>query len=304
MGTLVFAQGTESEPLSDENLQRVLNIFHDVDLQMSEWKPDSPLSMVNLLAGNRPVKVPSDVFNAVKRSLEIAKLTSGCFDPTWAAFWELWDFSPSTKGIVPSKEQIESRLPLVNWEAVQMNDQGRTIFLPESGMMLGLGGIAKGVAVDQSATELKKRGIKNFMLVAGGQVFVSGTHDGIPWKVGIRQPGGKPDALIATIHATDTCISTSGDYEKYFESDGLRYHHIIDPRTGFPARGIRSVTVITPDATLADALSTALFVLGADRALELVDDLPDVEAVIINSSGKIRMSSQIADQITLFEDEL
>jgi thiamine biosynthesis lipoprotein len=293
MGTLVTATGTQSEVLSNDDVQLVLEIFHDVDALMSEWKSESPLSNVNTAAGDHPVQVPTDVFDAVRRALDIAELTDGAFDPTWAALWSLWDFETPS---LPTEEEVFSRLSLVDWEQVQLEDQ--SIFLPEKGMALGLGGIAKGIALDRANGALHNRGVKNYMIVVGGQVLVSGTNDGVPWKIGIRKPGGSTNDYIAILNVTDTCVSTSGDYEKYFEVDGIRYHHIIDPRTGFPARGTRSVTVITPDATLADALSTAMFVMGPDQAIQLVDSLQDVDVVIIDESGTMHLSNDIASRIT------
>jgi thiamine biosynthesis lipoprotein len=296
MGTLVTATGTHRESLSNDDVQRVLAAFHDVDALMSEWKSKSPLSNVNTAAGVHPVRVPIEVFDAVRRALEIAELTNGAFDPTWAALWPLWDFETPS---LPTKEEVLARLPLVDWERVQIEDQ--SIFLPEKGMTLGLGGIAKGIALDRAKNALQERNLKNFMIVAGGQVLVSGTNDGDPWRVGIRKPDGKNDEFIAILSVVDTCVSTSGDYEKYFEFEGTRYHHIIDPRTGFPATGTRSVTVITPDATLADALSTALFVMESDLAIQLVDNLPNVEAFIVDSTGQMHLSSQISSRLTRFQ---
>lgn len=295
MGTVVYVQGPNSDPLSNEDVLLVFQIFHDVDASMSEWRADSPLSKVNAAAGDHPVQVPSDVFVAVERALEVSELTSGAFDPTWAALWKLWDFQPVMirAPSVPTKIELDALLPLVNWEDVQMDEELQTIFLPEDGMALGLGGIAKGIALDLARDELRYRGVDNYMIVAGGQVLVGGTNEGLPWRVGIRNPVGAMDEYVAVLRVTDTCVSTSGDYEKYFEVDGTRYHHIIDPRTGYPASGTRSVTVVTPDATLADALSTALFVMGPDHAIQLVDNIPNVEAVIIDSNGQMHFSSDI-----------
>ena len=293
MGTLVTATGTQREVLSNDDVQLVLEIFHDVDELMSEWKSESPLSNINNAAGDHSVRVPIKVFDAVRRALEIAELTNGAFDPTWAALWSLWDFERQS---LPTEEEVLARLPLVDWERVQVEKE--SIYLPERGMVLGLGGIAKGIALDRASKALLHRHINNFMIVIGGQVLVHGTNDDTPWKIGIRKPDGTADEYIAILNVTDTCVSTSGNYEKYFEVDGIRYHHIIDPRTGFPARGTRSVTVITPDATLADALSTALFVMGPEQAIQLVDNLPDVDALIIDTSGQMHLSSEISSRLT------
>lgn len=294
MGTVVTATGTHRVPLSTEDQQLVLEIFHDVDSLMSEWKSDSPLSKVNNAAGNHSVRVSTEVFDVVSRALAIAEMTNGAFDPTWAALWSVWDFERPT---LPTAENVRTLLPLVNWEFVQLEDQ--SVYLPEKGMALGLGGIAKGIALDRVRKALLQRQIESFMIVVGGQVLVQGTNGETAWKIGIRKPDGAADEYIAILNVADTCVSTSGDYEKYFEVDGTRYHHIIDPRTGFPARGTRSVTVITPDATLADALSTALFVMGAEEGMNLVNALQEVEAVIIDSEGIIHLSNDISSRLTL-----
>ena len=266
----------------------VFDIFEKVDSQMSEWKADSPLSAVNASAGKQPVQVPVALFETIEDALQVARQTNGAFDPTWAAMWNLWDFTDST---IPEAEEVTSKLPLVDWEAVVLNKTSSTVFLPREGMAIGLGGIAKGVAMDQARDALLQHGVVDFLIVAGGQVLANGTNNGSPWQVGIRTPDDDVDEFVFVLQAENTCISTSADYEKFFEVDGVRYHHIIDPRTGYPARGMRSVTVVTPNATVADALSTALFVMGPEKAIELVESLQDVEALIINNDGSVVQSS-------------
>ena len=293
MGTAVMV----TAPRNSGAAELVFDVFRDVDETMSEWKPNSPLTMVNNAAGKHLVKVPQDLFNTVKRSLEIANLTSGAFDPTWAALWKLWNFSPGTDKQLPSEAQLQSLLPLVDWEKIQLDAERQTVFLPEEGMLIGLGGIAKGLAIDRSRDALASRGIENYMIIAGGQVLVRGTKEGRPWRIGIRDPDGTQGDYFAVLNVTDTCVSTSGDYEHFFMLEGKRYHHIIDPKNGFPAVGVRSVTVITPDATLADALSTALFVMGPTSAIKLVDNLPAVEAVIIDAEGQVLLSNDIEDRL-------
>jgi len=222
------------------------------------------------------------LLDALLKAMDISELTAGAYDPTWACMWEFWDFKIPT---LPSEHDIAMRLPLVNWENV--NIDGNTVFLQEKGMMLGLGSIAKGAALNQARDALLSKHIGNFMIVTGGQVTVNGE----PRIIGIRKPDGLPNEFIAKVEITNTSISTSGDYEKYFEVDGVRYHHIINPRTGYPARGTKSVTVISKDAAFADALSTGLFVVGSTNAMQLVNTLPGVEAFIIDCEGKQFMSS-------------
>lgn len=266
-------------------LKPVKEVFECVDLELSEWKNQSPLSQVNQSAGLTPTQCPQSVCDAVALSLSVAMQTDGAYDPTWASMWELWNFK---NPILPSQEEITSRLPLVNWRNVQINDSA--IYLTEEGMMLGLGGIAKGIALNESRDALLSQGCKEFMIVSGGQVLVNGSSR----QVGIRKPDGLHNEFVAIVELKNTSISTSGDYEQYFEVDGVRYHHIIDPRTGFPAKGTRSVTVISEDAALADALSTGLFVMGSEKAIALVNSIPGVEAYIIDSAGSLQMSSNFA----------
>ncbi len=267
-------------------VEEVFAVFRDVEMAMSEWREDSPLAAVNAAAGGDPVEVPPVLLAAVQRSLAIADLTGGAFDPTWAALWDLWDFKASNP-VVPSADAIANRLPLVDWELVDVDAGAVSIRLSRKGMAMGLGGIAKGIAMDHAVLVLDARGVDSFMITVGGQVCVRGLKSGRPWHVGVQEPGGGRSDLIMTLELTDTCLSTSGDAEQFFEVGGIRYHHVLDPRTGMPSRGVRSVTVITPDATLADALSVALMVMGVDRGLQLVRNLPDVDAILIDDTGSI-----------------
>jgi thiamine biosynthesis lipoprotein len=271
-----------------EQHELVFDIFRQVDNDMSEWKENSPLTQVNNAAGKEPFVVPEDLFKTVQRSLLIAETTSGAFDPTWASLWELWKFDG--KNIVPSTEVVEAILPQVNWQKVRLNESASSVYLPK-GAMLGLGGIAKGVALDLAREALIAKGVNDFMIVAGGQVLVNGLNNGRHWRVGIRDPEKEQDEYFAVLEVTDTCVSTSGNYEKFFFKDGVRYHHIIDPRTGFPAKDTVSVTVVCKDATLADALSTAMFVLGPVGAIELANKIEGVDALVIAENGDLSKSA-------------
>ncbi|MDP7008284.1 MAG: FAD:protein FMN transferase [Phycisphaerales bacterium] len=265
----------------------VFRIFEEVDQEMSEWKQHSPLTSVNKNAGKQPTVVPPELFDTVKRSLRIAELSEGAFDPTWASLWNLWKFDGTN--FVPTQEQVDAILPTVSWRHVVLNAERTTITLPK-GSMLGLGAIAKGVALDKARDALLALGEQNFMIVAGGQVLVHGRNNGRLWRIGIRDPEMSQNDYFAVLDSTDTCLSTSGNYEKFFIKDGVRYHHIIDPRTGFPARGTKSVTVICKDATLADALSTACFVLSPEQGISLCAQFENIEVLIIDSQGSTHQS--------------
>lgn len=287
---------------ASEAAHAVFGIFREVDARMSEWKETSPLSAVNRAAGGEPVPVPADLRRVLHRALDVARRTDGAFDPTWAALWGLWDFR-AAEPRVPETEEIVRRAALVDWTRVEIDDAAGTVRLADPGMALGLGGIAKGWALDRAAEELRKRGFGSFLLTAGGQVMAGGLRHTVegrrPWKVGIRDPRGGPDDYFARVPVTDASLSTSGDYESFFVVDGVRYHHILDPRTGRPARGLRSATVISPDATLADALSTALVVMGAERGMRTVEELPAVETVLVDGAGEVTVSRGLEGRLDL-----
>jgi thiamine biosynthesis lipoprotein len=282
-------------PVAREAADIVFGIFRDVDEQMSEWKATSPLSAVNAAAGSHPVEVPDDLRAVIRRGIEIGELTGGAFDITWAALWGLWDFN-ATEPKVPSDVEIAERLALVDYRRLEIDDTAGTVYLPREGMVIGLGGIAKGHALDRSARALRERGIDSFLISAAGQMMLGGRRSGRPWRVGVRDPRGGLEEYFARIELTDTSIGSSGDYERYFILDGVRYHHILDPRSGRPTRGLRGATVVCPDATLADALSTALMVLGPE-GLALAELLDEVEAVVVDAEGEVHTTSGLAGRL-------
>ncbi len=241
--------------------------------------------------------IPAELEPLLRRSVQLAEATSGAFDPTWAALWGLWDFR-AAEPVVPTEADIAARVALVDWRRLAIADG--TARLEEAGMLLGLGGIAKGWALDGAAAALRGRGVTDWVLSAGGQILSDGRNpDGGAWTVGIRDPRGEVTDFFAVLYASGVSVSTSGDYERFFLRNGVRYHHILDPRTGRPARGLRSVTVVCPDATTADALSTALMVMGYLAGSALVRSLPDVEAVWVDDAGGVVMSPGLGDRFTL-----
>lgn len=276
--------------------EAVFALFRDVDARMSEWKETSPLAAVNREAGRRPVPVPADLRAVVQRGADIANLTSGAFDPTWAALWGLWDFrSPDPE--VPSAADISTRTALVDHSRLVIDEAAGTVFLPAEGMKIGLGGIAKGHALDRSVELLEGLGVDSFMIQAGGQVAARGRRGARPWRIGVRDPRGGRDDVWASLDLENASASTSGDYESYFVRDGVRYHHILDPRTGRPSTGTWSVTVLSPDATLADALSTAFMVMDPEEGRRLAQRLSDVEAVWVLAGGEVLATRGIATRL-------
>jgi thiamine biosynthesis lipoprotein len=275
----------------------VIGLFQRLEGDLSEWREGSSLAEVNRRAGGEPVEVPPDLLALVERSLEIAERTGGAFDPTWAALWGVWDFQ-AEEPEVPDLEAIAEAAARVDWRKVELIREAGTIRLPEPGMKIGLGGIAKGYALDRAAELLRSRGHRDFLIVAGGQVYAGGRRGDRPWRIGVRDPRGDATDAFALLDLDGgLSSSTSGDYESYFEIGGVRYHHILDPRTGRPTRGLTSATVISPDATLADALSTALMVLGPDRGLALAEEWPEVEAVLVGEGGALVTTSGLAGRL-------
>lgn len=282
----------------DQAAAIVFGVFAEVDARMSEWKDTSPLSAVNHNAGVQPVPVPDDLRALLHRSVQIAELTDGAFDPTWAALWGLWDFK-AEQPAPPEEAAIRARTALVDYRLLQIDDDAGTAYLPKQGMLVGLGGIAKGYALDRANTALHEAGISDFLISGGGQILACGAHADRPWRVGIRDPRGPGDDFFARLTLQDESVSTSGDYERFFVYQGVRYHHVLDPRTGQPARGVRSATVISADATLADALSTALMIVGVERGMAIVESLPGVEAVMVDDAGGVTLSSGARTRVEL-----
>ena len=274
----------------------VFAIFRDVDIELNEWKEGTPIATINREAGKHAVAVSANVRQLLREARAVSERSGGAFDVTWAALWGLWDFSETSEHKVPQAQVLAQRLPLIDWRKVEIDEGAGTVRLPVAGMKLGVGGIAKGWALAQAGRWLQAQGVTSYSLSAGGQVLVAGLHGERPWRVGIRNPRGGPDDVLTVLDVRDASLSTSGDYEHFFEVGSVRYHHIIDVRTGMPARGLRSATVVTADATLADGLSTALMVLGREKALALVASWPGVECALVDDSGKLWLSKGLRAQ--------
>ena len=258
-----------------------------IEGMMSEWKPDSPVSLINRNAGIRPVETPDELFKVIASAQQVSEVSAGAFDISWAAMRGLWSFAKGRERI-PTEDEIKKARRLIDYRKIELDPDKKTVFLREAGMSIGLGGIAKGYAVDKAMETLYKLGIKNAIIKAGGDMRVQGVSDAGPWEIGIKDP-----RHIARLALTNISISTSGDYERYFIKDGVLYHHIIDVRTGYPGRSCRSVTIIAPDTMTSDALSTTVFILGPVDGMRLVKRLKGVEAIIVDADGKIIVSSGI-----------
>jgi thiamine biosynthesis lipoprotein len=292
MGTLVdITIWADDAARAQSAADAVFEEFRRLDALMSNWVASSDVSRVNAAAGQRPVQVSDEVLRIVSLSQKISKKTAGAFDITVGAYRGLWKFDEDLDGTVPTQAEIDARRRLTGYRDLAVDLKRRTLKLRRKGMAITLGGIAKGYAVDRGAAILRDHGLKDFIVQAGGDLFVSGTKGPQKWRVGIRDPRGARDATFALTELEDRTFSTAGDYERGFVKDGVRYHHILDPKTGHPTRGCRSVTVIAKDALTADAWDTTLLVMGPDKGLKLAEKLPDIEAVFVDAKNRVRVTS-------------
>jgi len=255
---------------------------------MSRWISESEVSKINRWAGVKPVKVSAEVLEVIQRAQEISRASGGYFDISVGGLLDLWGFETS-EGRVPAKGEVEQALQSVGYGAIVVDGEASTVEL-RRGMCIDLGGIAKGYAVDRACEVLRSRGYENVIVNAGGDMRVRGRKPNGPWVIGIQDPRDR-SRILASFDVGDISVATSGDYERYFDEGGQRYHHIINPRTGKSAGEVRSVTIIGAEATLTDALSTSVFVLGPERGMALVERLGTVDAVIVRPDGKVLYSS-------------
>jgi thiamine biosynthesis lipoprotein len=291
MGTRVSVELWDDDEAAGRVLvQRVLDFYRHIDEEMSTYKPTSEISTVNAGASEEPIGVSRELFDLVDRALELSRLSGGAFDITYESVGYMYDFHAHRH---PTAEQLGAALNGIDYHHVVLDRDAHTIRFTQGGVRINLGGIAKGYTVERGAAMLREAGIESALLNAGGDTRVLGDRRGSPWIVGIRHPRQATE-VITRLPLVDEAISTSGDYERFFEENGRRYHHIINPSTGEPTEGVLSVTVIGPDATMTDGLSTTLFVLGVEAGLKLIETLPDYEAVIVDAAGKLSYSSGLA----------
>ncbi len=284
MGTRIVVELWSEQPAAGERaIDAVMAEMRHIDADMSTYKPDSEISRVNAQAARGPVKISKELFDLLNTSLEYSRITEGAFDITYASVGFMYDFRARRR---PDEKQIAAALPAVNYRHVLLDRATCSVRFSQPGVRIDLGGIAKGYAVDRGIAILQRAGIKHALVSAGGDSRIIGDRFGKPWIVGIRHPDRR-DEVIARLPLVDTAISTSGDYERYFDENGVRYHHIIDPRTGHSASAVRSATVLAPTATRTDGLSKTAFVLGAEAAIKIYERLGDVDAILVKPDGKV-----------------
>lgn len=289
MGTAISLQLlSKSSQRAKILFEEAMAEFHRIDRLMSPYKKSSELKRINTLGQKTTLKIHSQLFHVIERSLHFSELSNGAFDITFASVGFKFNYREKVK---PSARALTEAKRFVNYQNVILDSKPQTIRLRGEGTVIDLGGIAKGYAVDRVAALLRKEGVDQGLVTAGGDTRVIGSKQGQPWLVGIANPRG--EGHVITLPLSDVSISTSGDYERFFIEDDVRYHHIINPKTGSSADSVISATVLANDSMSADALSTTIFVLGVEKGKALIESLPDTSCIFIDSNGKVHYSADL-----------
>ena len=305
MATLVSITVADAAPAEAASAaDAAFRVFTRVDEVMNEWRPESPLSALNGDAGSgRFVELPGDLCDVLRAGRAGAEQTGGLFDPTWAALRGVWRFGDGAAPALPSAESVATACRLVSWRDLEVEPAVPSTAgapcrarLRRSGMQVGLSGLAKGWAVDRAVAELRGRGLRNFLVQAGGDLYAAGNRDGRPWRVGIRDPRGTGGEPFAWLEVSDAAFSTTGDSERFFVADGKRYHHVIDTRTCWPATASRQVSVLAPAALEAEILGKAIFTLGGSDGLALAARR-GAAAVIVTSENRVASSPELSQRL-------
>jgi thiamine biosynthesis lipoprotein len=270
---------TSGEALLEEVFQEAARI----DRLMSTYRDDSEISKINRLAAKSNIPVSDELYQLIGKSLQISALTDGAFDITYDSIGQHFDFRSRQR---PDEETTAAELENIDFRLLLLNDESQTIRFRKSGVRINLGGIAKGHVVERGVHLLRANGIRHAIVTAGGDSRLLGDRRGRPWMVGIRDPR-KDGEVAISVPLEEEAISTSGDYERYFDEDGVRFHHIIHPATGNSVSGVHSATVFGPDAVMTDALSTSVFVMGVDKGLRLIATLPEYESIVIDANAQV-----------------
>jgi thiamine biosynthesis lipoprotein len=269
-----------------------------IEKLMTTWDPASEVSRINAAAGKEAVPVGDETFAVIQEALHASDISGGCFDITFETLHGLWKFDQDLDPHPPAAADVRARLKDVGYKHVKLDAAAHTVMIDDPRTHIGLGGIAKGYAVDKAAKVLLDAGLTSFFVQAGGDLFTRGEKpEGKPWQAGIRDPRGPEGDYFALMQVTDHAFSTAGDYERSYIVDGKRYHHIIDPHTGYPATASRSVTIWAPTALQADEIDDAVFILGPEKGLALVESIDGVGAVIVDAHNKVWVSKRLEGKV-------
>ena len=288
-----FTVITENGDKADKFITAAIEEVRRIEALLTTFNEASQTNLINRNAGIAPVKVDEEVFLLIRRSLKLSVLTQGAFDITYGSIdKKLWNFDTSLKEL-PSKENAKQLVRLINYRNVILDDNRQTVFLKEKGMRIGFGGIGKGYAAQKAKKVLQQYGVNSGIVNAAGDLSAWGLQpDGKPWTIGIADPNAARQPF-SYLEITDTSIATSGNYEKYIMINGVKYSHTIDPKTGLPVTGIKSVTIISPDAELADAMATPVMIMGIDIGLDLINQINGLECIIVDDNDDIYTSKNI-----------
>lgn len=288
MGTAIHVElWSEDRAAATAAIDAVIDEMHRIDASMSPYKESSELSRLNRDAARQPVEVSAELFDLLERSVAFSELSAGAFDITYASAGHLYDYR---KRIRPTEAALAVARAAIGYRHLQMDRSARTVRFAREGVRVDLGGFAKGYAVDKGAAILAQHGVRHAAVAAGGDSRMLGDRRGRPWTVGVRDPR-RDGEVVALLPLEDTAVSTSGDYERYFDDGDERCHHLIDPRTGRSPHAVHSVTVIAPDGLTSEALSKTVFVLGVEQGMPIVESLPGVDAVVVDADGRLHYSA-------------
>ncbi len=270
-----------------------------IEALMTTWRPESEVSKINAAAGKSAVKVSDETFAVIKESVHASEISEGTFDITFQTLHGLWKFDEDLDPHPPADKDVKERLAFLGFRNIKLDEKEKTVMLAKEKTKIGLGGIAKGYAVDKAAAVLERAGLTSFFVQAGGDLYARGKKpDGSDWQAGIRDPRSKNEGqFFAILPLSDHAFSTAGDYERSYIVNGKRYHHIIDPRTGQPATACRSVTIWAPTAFLADEIDDAVFILGPEKGLKLVESIEGVGAVIVDAKNNLYVSKRLEGKL-------
>ncbi|MDC6385867.1 FAD:protein FMN transferase [Flagellimonas taeanensis] len=281
-----------NEEIGYINIDEAVSEIQRIEKIISSWDENSETSLINKNAGIKPVKVSPELFGLIERSIRISEITDGAFDITYASMDNIWKFDGSME-TAPKEEDIRKAVEKIGYQKIVMDPKNQTVFLPEPGMCIGFGAIGKGYAADKAKELMVSKDVKGGIINASGDLTTWGTKvTGEKWLVGIANPLSK-DKVFSWLPVIESSVATSGNYEKFIILNGKKYSHIIDPRTGYPTTGINSVSIFAKQAELCDALATAVFIMGRDVGLHMINQMDGVEAVVVDSDNKIHKSSGI-----------
>ena len=292
MGTRFEITLVSTQEVANQYLNAAQGEIERIERLISSWDANSQTAEVNRQAGIKPVKVAKELYELIARSIEISKITQGAFDISYAALDPVWFFDGRIKAVPSESERLKS-VQNIGFKDLVLNAKEQTVYLPKKGMKIGFGAIGKGYAADATKKLMKSLGVSSGIINASGDLTSWGKKpDGTDWQVGISNPEN-PAKVFSWFPVRDAAVATSGNYEKYVTLEGKQYSHIMDPRTGMPVSGIKSVTVFAPNAELADAFATAVFIMGIDTGIDTISQLPGMSCIIVDAENNIHHSPNI-----------